>query len=34
MRDALAQFKRPATVISESPTAESTETIKEILGRS
>jgi deoxyribonuclease-4 len=32
LRDALAQFERPATVISESPTAESTETIKEILG--
>src|SRR6476620_2219049 len=32
MRDALAQFARPATVISESPTSESTDTIKEILG--
>ena len=32
MRDALAQFSRPATVISESPTSESTDTIKEILG--
>jgi|SRR5689334_10786087 len=32
MRDALAQFSRPATVISESPTAESTDAIKEILG--
>jgi deoxyribonuclease IV len=32
LRDALARFDRPATVISESPTAESTETIKEILG--
>jgi deoxyribonuclease-4 len=32
MRDALAQFSRPATVISESPTTESTDTIKEILG--
>jgi deoxyribonuclease-4 len=32
LRDALAQFERPATVISESPTPESTETIKEILG--
>jgi deoxyribonuclease IV len=32
LRDALSQFERPATVISESPTAESTETIKEILG--
>src|SRR3954462_4249765 len=32
MRDALAQFQRPATVISESPTSESTDTIKEILG--
>jgi deoxyribonuclease-4 len=31
LRDALAQFERPATVISESPTPESTETIKEIL---
>ena len=32
LRDALAQFERPATVISESPTPESTDTIKEILG--
>src|SRR6478672_2936070 len=32
LRDALAQFARPATVISESPTSESTDTIKEILG--
>jgi deoxyribonuclease-4 len=32
LRDALAQFERPATVISESPTSESTDTIKEILG--
>jgi deoxyribonuclease IV len=32
MRDALARFDRPATVISESPTAESTDTIKAILG--
>jgi deoxyribonuclease-4 len=32
LRDALAQFERPATVISESPTAESTDTIKAILG--
>jgi len=32
MRDALAQFARPATVISESPTAESTDQIKAILG--
>jgi deoxyribonuclease-4 len=32
LRDALAQFSRPATVISESPTAESTDVIKEILG--
>ncbi len=32
MRDALAQFARPATVISESPTPESTDTIKGILG--
>jgi deoxyribonuclease IV len=31
LRDALAQFERPATVISESPTAESTDTIKAIL---
>jgi endonuclease IV len=32
LRDALAQFARPATVISESPTAESTDQIKAILG--
>jgi deoxyribonuclease IV len=32
LRDALARFDRPATVISESPTSESTDTIKEILG--
>jgi deoxyribonuclease-4 len=32
MRDALAQFSRAATVISESPTSESTDTIKGILG--
>jgi len=32
MRDALARFERPVTVISESPTAESTDTIKGILG--
>ena len=32
LRDALARFERPATVISESPTAESTDTIKAILG--
>jgi len=32
LRDALAQFDRPATVISESPTAESTDAIKAILG--
>jgi deoxyribonuclease-4 len=32
LRDALAQFERPATVISESPTAESTDQIKAILG--
>jgi deoxyribonuclease-4 len=32
MRDALARFERPATVISESPTAESTDVIKAILG--
>src|SRR4051812_30050233 len=31
LRDALAQFERPATVISESPTAESTDEIKKIL---
>jgi deoxyribonuclease-4 len=32
MRDALAQFERPATVISESPDPESTDAIKGILG--
>jgi deoxyribonuclease IV len=32
LRDALARFERPATVISESPTVESTDTIKAILG--
>ena len=32
MRDALAQFTRPATIISESPTSESTDEIKEVLG--
>jgi deoxyribonuclease-4 len=32
LRDALAQFERPATVISESPTPESTAAIKAILG--
>jgi deoxyribonuclease IV len=32
LREALAKFKRPATVISESPTSESTDTIKAILG--
>jgi deoxyribonuclease IV len=32
LREALARFERPATVISESPTAESTDVIKEILG--
>jgi deoxyribonuclease IV len=32
LRDALARFDRPATVISESPTTESTDTIKAILG--
>jgi deoxyribonuclease-4 len=32
MRDALSRFERPATVISESPTPESTDTIKAILG--
>jgi deoxyribonuclease-4 len=31
LRDALARFERPATVISESPTAESTDQIKEVL---
>jgi deoxyribonuclease IV len=31
LRDALARFERPATVISESPTAASTDQIKEIL---
>jgi deoxyribonuclease-4 len=32
LREALAAFDRPATVISESPTAESTDQIREILG--
>jgi deoxyribonuclease IV len=32
LRDALGRFERPATVISESPTAESTHEIKAILG--
>jgi len=32
LRDALGRFDRPATVISESPTSESTDTIKAILG--
>ncbi len=32
LRDALARFERPATVISESPTPESTEEIKAVLG--
>src|SRR5690348_7738951 len=32
LREALARFERPATVISESPTSESTDTIKAILG--
>src|SRR5689334_15795486 len=32
LRDALARFERPATIISESPTAESTDEIKGILG--
>ena len=32
LREALARFERPATVISESPTPESTAAIKEILG--
>jgi deoxyribonuclease-4 len=32
LRDALGRFERPATVISESPTSESTDTIKAILG--
>jgi deoxyribonuclease-4 len=31
LREALGRFERPATVISESPTAESTDLIKEIL---
>jgi deoxyribonuclease-4 len=31
LRDALGRFERPATVISESPTSESTDTIKAIL---
>ena len=34
LRDALARFERPATVISESPTPESTDMIKAILTRS
>ena len=32
LRDALGRFERPATVISESPTSDSTDTIKAILG--
>jgi endonuclease IV len=32
LRDALARFERPATVISESPDSASTDRIKEILG--
>jgi deoxyribonuclease-4 len=32
LREALSRFERPATVISESPTQESTDTIKGILG--
>src|SRR5262249_31146131 len=32
LRDALALFERPATVISESPDAESTEAIRVVLG--
>jgi deoxyribonuclease-4 len=32
LRDALARFERPATVISESPDAESTEAIRLVLG--
>ena len=32
LRDALVRFERPATIISESPNAESTDTIKGILG--
>jgi endonuclease IV len=32
LREALADFERPATVISESPTEESTDTIRAILG--
>ena len=31
LRDALAQFQRPATVISESPDEESSQTIKAVL---
>jgi endonuclease IV len=32
LREALARFDRPATVISESPTPESTDAIGELLG--
>jgi endonuclease IV len=32
LREALERFARPATVISESPNAESTDAIKAILG--
>jgi deoxyribonuclease-4 len=32
LREALARFERPATVISESPDAASTDQIREILG--
>ena len=32
LREAMTRFERPATVISESPTQESTDTVKEILG--
>lgn len=34
MRDALARFDRPATIISESPDEESSQTIRGILGAS
>jgi endonuclease IV len=32
LRDALARFERPATVISESPDAASTDAIRDVLG--
>jgi endonuclease IV len=32
LRDALARFERPATVISESPTEESSQVIRAVLG--